>query len=331
MKKIKVGIVGYGNLGRGAEIAINASDDMELVGIFTRRNPNSIKTVYNSPVFSQDECLSFKDKIDVLVLCGGSANDLMTQSPEFVERFNIVDSFDTHAKVLEHYKNVDNVAKKSGKIGIISTGWDPGLFSLNRLLMESILNDGKTYTFWGKGISQGHSDAVRRVKGVKDAKQYTIPSSKILDEVRSGNFKEHTTREKHVRECFVVLENDTESERKRVESEIVNMPNYFADYDTTVNFITQEELDKNHSGLPHGGHVFRGGKTGIKESENNQIIEFALTLGSNPEFTASVLVAYARAAARLNKMGESGAKTIFEVPPYLTSKESLEMVIKNLL
>ena len=331
MEKIKIGIVGYGNLGRGAELAINASDDMELVGIFTRRDPNSIKTVFNSPVFSQDECLNFKDKIDVLVLCGGSANDLMTQSPEFVESFNIVDSFDTHTKVLEHYKNVGDVAKKSGKIGVISVGWDPGLFSLNRLLMESILSNGKTYTFWGKGVSQGHSDALRRIKGVKDARQYTIPSNQILDDVRSGNFKDYTTKEKHSRECFVVLENDTMDERKRVENEIVTMPNYFADYNTTVNFITNDELLSDHGGLPHGGHVFRGGKTGQNESENSHVMEFALTLDSNPEFTASVLVAYARAAYKLNKSGDRGCKTVFDIPPALLSSETPENLRKHLL
>lgn len=328
MEKIKVGIVGYGNLGRGAEMSVKNAEDMELVGVFTRRDPSSVKTLFNTPVFTMDECLKMKDKIDILVLCGGSANDLMSQSPEFAKNFNIIDSFDTHAKTLEHYKNVDREAKKSGKIGVISVGWDPGVFSLNRLLMESILSNGKSYTFWGKGVSQGHSDALRRLEGVKDARQYTIPSSQILDEVRSGNFKDYTTREKHARECFVVLENDTESERKRVKKEIITMPNYFSDYDTTVNFITQEELDKNHGTLPHGGHVFRGGKT---SEENSHVMEFALTLDSNPEFTASVLIAYARAAVRLNRMGESGARTIFEIAPHLTSKESLESLIQNLL
>lgn len=328
MEKIKLGIVGYGNLGHGAEIAINSADDMELVGVFTRRDPKSIKTVFKTPVFKQEQCFSMKNEIDVLILCGGSANDLMIQSPKFVENFNIIDSFDTHAKTWEHYQNVDKVAKQSGKIGIISVGWDPGLFSLNRLLMESILEDAKTYTFWGKGVSQGHSDAIRRIKGVKDAKQYTIPSSEILSEVRNAKFGDYTTRQKHKRECFVVLENSSDDEKKRVEKEIISMPNYFAEYDTTVNFITQDELDKNHKGLPHGGHVFRCGKTG---DDNKHIMEFSLKLDSNPEFTSSVMVAYARAAFKLNKKGEIGARTIFEIPSYLVSKNSLESMIKNLL
>lgn len=330
MQKIKIGIVGYGNLGRGVETALQKTDDMELVGIFTRRDPKRIKTLFNSKVYNQDECFDMKDKIDVLILCGGSANDLMEQSPKFAESFNIIDSFDTHAKTLEHYKNVDKIAKKSSKIGIISIGWDPGLFSLNRLIMQSVLPQGKDYTFWGKGVSQGHSDAIRRISGVVDARQYTIPSQKILDDVRNAKFGDYTTRQKHTRECFVVLENDTQSERKRVEKEIVSMPNYFSDYDTTVNFITKDELDKNHANLPHGGNVFRGGKTG-KNLENNHVMEFSLKLDSNPEFTSSVMVAYARAAFRLQKSGQSGARTIFEIPPFLLSTKSIEDIIHDTL
>lgn len=327
---IRIGIVGYGNLGKGVENAVKRSGDMELVGVFTRRDPKSIKTLFNTPVFSQDECFNMKDKIDVLILCGGSANDLMEQSPKFAKSFNIIDSFDTHAKTLEHYKNVDKASKDAKKVGIISIGWDPGLFSLNRLIMQSVLEDGKDYTFWGKGVSQGHSDAIRRISGVADARQYTIPVKNILDEVRSGSNKNYTTRQKHLRECFVVLKNDNAEERKRVEKEIVTMPNYFSDYDTTVNFISQDEMSKNHANLPHGGYVIRGGKTG-KDSQNNHVMEFSLKLESNPEFTSSVMVAYARAAYRLEKMGESGAKTIFEVAPFLLSKKNIEDIIHDTL
>lgn len=327
---IKIGIVGYGNLGKGVEIAVKNSDDMELVGIFTRRDPKSIKTIFNTPVYAQKECFNMKDSIDVLILCGGSANDLMEQSPIFVEHFNIVDSFDTHAKALQHYKNVDKVAKISKKIGIISIGWDPGLFSLNRFIMQSVLQNGKDYTFWGKGVSQGHSDAIRRIKGVKDARQYTIPVKSVLDEVRSGLNKDYTTRQKHKRECFVVLENDNENERQRVKKEIISMPNYFEPYDTTVYFISQEELNKNHANLPHGGYVIRGGKTG-KNLENNHVMEFCLKLDSNPEFTSSVMVAYARAAYKMQKMNQSGAKTIFEIPPFLLSNKNLDDLIEKIL
>lgn len=327
---IRIGIVGYGNLGKGVENAVKRSGDMELVGIFTRRNPKEIKTLFDTPVYNQDECFNMKDKIDVLILCGGSANDLMEQSPKFAKSFNIIDSFDTHAKTLEHYKNVDSASKSSKKVGIISIGWDPGLFSLNRLIMQSVLENGKDYTFWGKGVSQGHSDAIRRISGVADARQYTIPVESVLNEVRSGLNKDYTTRQKHLRECFVVLKNDNEDERKRVEKEIVSMPNYFSDYNTTVHFISQDELNKNHANLPHGGYVIRGGKTG-KTSENNHVIEFSLKLDSNPEFTSSVMVAYARAAYRLEKMGESGAKTIFEIAPFLLSKKGIEDIIHDTL
>lgn len=328
---INLGIVGYGNLGKGAEIAINAADDLKCVGIFTRREPNSIKTLFNTPVFSQDECIKMKENIDVLVLCGGSANDLMTQSPEFVQNFNIVDSFDTHAKALQHYQNVDNAAKKAGKIGIVCVGWDPGLFSLNRLIMQNSLPNGKDYTFWGKGVSQGHSDAIRRIKGVADARQYTIPKQNALNDVRNAKFRDFSVREKHSRECFVVLKNDCQDERERVENEIKTMPNYFDEYDTQVHFISQNELDKNHSTLPHGGFVIRGGNTNSKENTNSHIMEFSLKLDSNPEFTASVLISYARAAYKLEKMGQSGARTIFEIPPYLASKNDLQTLIKTML
>lgn len=330
MQKIKVGIVGYGNLGRGAEIAISKIEDFELVGIFTRREPKDVKPAFKTNVFKLDECLNFKDKIDVMLLCGGSANDLQTQSPEFAEHFNIIDSYDNHKLIPEHFARVDEKAKKGKKVGIISIGWDPGLFSLNRLYAMSVLDDGKEYTFWGKGVSQGHSDAIRRVKGVKDARQYTIPSSKALDEVRSGLTKDYTTREKHIRECFVVLENDTKSQRDRVENEIKTMPNYFEPYDTSVNFITQDELDKNHSKLSHGGHVIRVGKTGV-EGENTNSYEFSLKLDSNSEFTSSVMVAYIRAAYRLEKEQKFGATTILEIPPCYTSSKSIEELRESLL
>lgn len=326
---IKIGILGYGNLGRGIECAIRQNDDMELAAVFTRRDPSSVKTASNgAPVYHVDDALKMKDSIDVMVLCGGSATDLPVQTPEYAKYFNVVDSFDTHAKIPEHFENVNKAAEQSGKIGIISVGWDPGMFSLNRLYANAILSDGKDYTFWGKGISQGHSDAIRRIDGVKNAKQYTIPVKAALDSVRSGEIPELTTREKHIRECWVVAEEGADKER--IEQEIKSMPNYFADYDTTVNFITEEELKANHSGIPHGGFVIRCGKTGLN-GENNHIIEYSLKLDSNPEFTASVLIAYARAAYRMNKEGQSGCKTVFDIPPAYLCKQSGEELRKNLL
>ncbi len=321
--KTKVAIFGYGNLGRGVESAVTNSPDMELVALFTRRSPNTIKTLTGVPVYSINDCLSFKDKIDVMVLCGGSAFDLPTQTPEMAEHFNVVDSFDTHAKIPEHFANVDAAAKKGGKIAVISVGWDPGMFSLNRLYAGAILPDGKDYTFWGKGVSQGHSDAIRRIEGVLDARQYTIPVESAVQSVRSGENPEFTTRQKHTRECFVVAKEG--ADLSRIEKEIVTMPNYFADYDTTVHFISAEELERDHKGIPHGGKVLHSGVTGLKK-ENKHIIEYSLKLDSNPEFTASVLVAFARAAARLSKEGVSGCKTVFDIPPiYLHTKPAFEL------
>ncbi len=326
--EIKIGIVGYGNIGRGVECAIAQNDDLSLYGVFTRRKPSEVKTLTDAKVYSIDEILYHKDKIDVLILCGGSATDLPMQTPELAKNFNVVDSFDTHAKIPMHFENVDLSAKESGKVAIISVGWDPGMFSLNRLLGEVILPDGKDYTFWGKGVSQGHSDAIRRIEGVLDARQYTIPVENALNQVRNGNNPDLSTREKHTRECFVVAKEG--ADKKRIEEEIKTMPNYFADYDTTVHFVSQEELEKNHSGLPHGGIVIRSGKTGFN-CENTNIIEYKLTLDSNPEFTSSVLVAYARAAAKMNKDGIKGCKTVFDVAPiYLSSQKPLDL-IKRLL
>lgn len=326
---IKIGICGYGNLGKGVENAIKQNEDMELVGVFTRRNPQTIKIQTSSAgVYTMDEMKKFKDKIDVMILCGGSATDLPTQTPEIAKMFNVVDSFDTHAKVFEHYNAVDASAVEARKIAIISTGWDPGMFSLNRAIMEAILPNGKDYTFWGKGVSQGHSDAIRRIQGVVDARQYTIPVESALEKVRNAENPELTTRQKHTRECFVVVESkDMEA---RVEKEIKEMPNYFADYDTTVHFISLEELHKNHSGIPHGGFVIRTGKTG-KELENNHVIEYSLKLDSNPEFTGSVLVAYARAAYKLNQRKECGCRTVFDIAPRDLSNESYEALLKHTL
>lgn len=326
---IRIGILGYGNLGRGIECALKQNDDMELKAVFTRRNPETVKILTEGVgVYSVNDVLSFKDKIDVMILCGGSATDLPVQTPKYAEYFNVIDSFDTHAKIPEHFKNVDASAKKSGKIGIISVGWDPGMFSLNRLYANAILSDGKDYTFWGKGVSQGHSDAIRRVEGVLDGKQYTVPVESALKAVRNGENPKLSTREKHTRECYVVAEEG--ADKAKIEEEIKNMPNYFSDYDTTVHFITEEELKKNHSGIPHGGFVIRSGKTGWN-GENKHIIEYSLKLDSNPEFTASVLVAYARAAYKLNKEGASGCKTVFDIPPAYLSKESGEYIREHLL
>lgn len=319
---IRLGILGYGNLGRGVENAMNFNVDMELCAIFTRRNPQDVKVNSNTPVVSVNDIEQWKDKIDVLIICGGSATDLPVQTPKYAKMFNVIDSFDTHARIPEHFANVDKVAKESGKIAIISLGWDPGMFSLNRLFGNILLPNGKDYTFWGKGVSQGHSDAIRRIKGVKNAKQYTIPVEEALASVRNGENPELTTRQKHTRECFVVLEDGADA--KQVEHEIVTMPNYFSDYDTTVHFISEEELIKNHSGIPHGGFVIRSGET---SEGTKHIIEYSLKLDSNPEFTSSVLVAYARASYKLNKEGQSGCRTIFDIAPsYLTNKTNEELI-----
>ena len=322
---IKIGIYGYGNLAKGVELAVNAADDMELVAIFTRRNPESIKTNSESvPVVSTEKVLEWTDKIDVMVICGGSATDLPKQTPHLAKYFNVVDSFDTHAKIPEHFANVDETAKASEKVAVISVGWDPGMFSVNRMYSSAILPSGKDYTFWGKGVSQGHSDAIRRIPGVVDAKQYTVPIDSALEDVRNGETPDLTVREKHLRECFVVAEEGADLEK--IKKEIVTMPNYFADYDTTVHFITEEELKKNHSGIPHGGFVIRSGKTG-KNGENQHIIEYSLIVDSNPEFTASVLAAYARAAYRLKGKGESGCMTVFDIAPkYLSEKDPAELI-----
>ena len=321
---MRIGIIGYGNLGRGVECAIKQNPDMELAAVFTRRSPESVSILTKEAVVcSVEDIEQWKDKIDVMILCGGSATDLPVQTPRFAEMFNVVDSFDTHARIPEHFDNVDAAAKKSGHIGIISVGWDPGMFSLNRMYANAILPDGKDYTFWGKGVSQGHSDAVRRIKGVKDAKQYTIPVEAALEAVRNGENPDLTTRQKHTRECFVVAEEG--ADLAQIENDIKTMPNYFSDYDTTVHFISEEELKRDHSGIPHGGFVIRSGKTGWND-ENNHVIEYSLKLDSNPEFTSSVLVAYARAAYRMNKEGQSGAKTVFDVAPaYLCAADGAEL------
>ena len=326
---IRIGILGYGNLGRGVECAVKQNADMELVAVFTRRNPESVNILTETAtVCHVDDIENWKDKIDVLILCGGSATDLPIQTPQYAKLFNVVDSFDTHARIPEHYNNVNATAKESGKIGIISVGWDPGMFSLNRMYANAILPVGNDYTFWGKGVSQGHSDAIRRVEGVKDGKQYTIPVESALEAVRAGKNPELTTREKHLRECFVVLEEGADA--AKVEETIKTMPNYFADYDTVVHFISEEELKANHSGIPHGGFVLRSGKTGWNE-ENSHIIEYSLKLDSNPEFTSSVIVAYARAAYRLNAEGMSGAKTVFDIAPAYLSVQSGEELRAHLL
>lgn len=322
--KTRIGILGYGNLGRGVECAVRQNDDMELVAVFTRRNPDSVSILTEgAAVCNVADAANWKDKIDVMILCGGSATDLPNQTPEYVKYFNVIDSFDTHARIPEHFANVDAAAKESNHIGIISVGWDPGMFSLNRLYANAILPDGKDYTFWGKGVSQGHSDALRRIDGVKNAKQYTIPIDSALEAVRSGSNPELTTRQKHTRECFVVLEEGADA--AKVEEEIKTMPNYFADYDTTVHFINEEELLANHSGIPHGGFVLRSGVTGWNK-ENKHLIEYSLKLDSNPEFTSSVLIAYARAAHRLASEGQSGCKTVFDIAPaYLSAKSGEEL------
>ena len=326
---IKIGIVGYGNLGRGIECSINQNEDMELVAVFTRRNPATVKILHkNVGVYHIDDILSFKDKIDVLILCGGSATDLPVQTPALAKDFTVIDSFDTHAKIPEHFAAVDSAAKQGGNVAVISCGWDPGMFSLNRLYASAVLPNGKDYTFWGKGVSQGHSDAIRRIEGVLDAKQYTIPIIEALDAVRSGETPEFTTREKHLRECFVVAEDGADKEK--IEEQIKTMPNYFAHYNTIVHFISLEELHANHSGIPHGGFVIRSGKTGW-ENENTHVIEYSLKLDSNPEFTASVIVAYARAAYKMKNEGAVGCKTVFDIPPVYLSPKSPEELRKEML
>lgn len=324
MDKIRIGIVGYGNIGKGVEKAIARNEDMELAAVFTRRDPASVKIATETAVVkTMEDMKSMKGEIDVMVLCGGSATDLPVMGPQIAADFNTIDSFDTHARIPEYFENVDKAAKAGGNVGIISVGWDPGMFSLNRLYAESILVQGSTYTFWGKGVSQGHSDAVRRVEGVKDARQYTIPKDKALKAVRAGENPDLTTREKHLRECFVVAEEG--ADLAKIEESIKTMPNYFDEYDTIVHFISEEEMQKNHSGIPHGGFVIRSGKTGWNE-EHNHLIEYSLKLDSNPEFTSSVLVSYARAAYRLSKEGQSGCKTVFDIAPaYLSAQDGAEL------
>ena len=326
---IRIGVVGYGNLAKGVECAIKQSSDMELKAVFTRRETDSIKPLHNAVrVYHIDEAINHKDEIDVMILCGGSAKDLPEQSKKFAEHFNIVDSFDTHADIPKHLKEVGEVAEKNGKLAIISVGWDPGMFSLNRLYGEAILANSKCYTFWGKGVSQGHSDAIRRIEGVLDAKQYTIPVEEALDAVRSGLNPELSTRQKHTRECFVVLKEG--ANRAKIEEDIKTMPNYFADYDTKVHFISKQELDEKHSGIAHGGFVITAGKSGWN-LERNSIIEYNLKLDSNPEFTSAVLLAYARAAYRLSREQVRGCKTVFDIAPAYLSPRSREEIIKDLL
>ena len=325
---IKIGIVGYGNLGRGAECAIKQNPDMELYGVFTRREPETVKTLTNTNVYHIDDILEHKGKVDVLIICGGSATDLPEQTPYLAEHFNVIDSFDTHAKIPEHFEMVDSASKKGKTVSMISVGWDPGMFSLNRLYAEAILPDGKDYTFWGKGVSQGHSDAIRRIEGVVDARQYTIPIDSAVESVRNGENPELSVRQKHLRECFVVAKDG--ADLCHIENEIKTMPNYFADYDTTVHFISAEEMKRDHSGIPHGGMVIRSGKTGLN-NENTHIIEYSLKLDSNPEFTSSVITAYARAVYRMSNEGMSGCKTVFDIPPAYLSPCSAEDLRKRIL
>ena len=324
---IRIGILGYGNLGRGVEKAVNACDDMELIGVFTRRDPANVSIDSGAKAYNVNDLENMQDAIDVLIICGGSATDLPEMTPKYAAMYNVIDSFDTHANIPVHFANVDKAAKQAGKIGIISCGWDPGMFSLNRLYSESVLPGGNAYTFWGKGVSQGHSDAIRRIEGVVDARQYTVPVPEALEAVRSGKNPELTTRQKHTRVCYVVAEEGADKER--IEKEIVTMPNYFADYDTTVNFITAEEMKKDHSGLPHGGSVIYTGTT--DNGNKTHVIEYSLKLDSNPEFTGSVLTAYARAAYRMNNNGESGAKTVFDVAPALLSPLSGDEIRAHML
>lgn len=326
---IRIGILGYGNLGRGVECAIRQNPDMELKAVFTRRAPGTVKILTEGvPVLKVEEAEKMKDQIDVMILCGGSATDLPEQTPYYSQWFNVVDSFDTHAKIPEHFEDADEAAKKGGRIAVISAGWDPGMFSIARLYAMAALPDGENYTFWGKGVSQGHSDAIRRLEGVKDARQYTIPVESALKEVRSGTNPELTTRQKHTRECFVVVEDG--ADKAKIENEIKTMPNYFSDYDTAVYFITEEEMKRDHSRLPHGGFVLRGGKTGWNK-ENGHVIEYSLKLDSNPEFTSSIIVAYARAAYKMNAEGQSGCRTVFDIAPgYLVAESAAELRKKYL-
>ena len=326
---IRIGILGYGNLGKGVEYAIAQNDDLSLKAVFTRRDPSTVKIMTKDvPVYSVNDAAAHASEIDVLILCGGSANDLPVQTPEFAKLFNVVDSFDTHARIPEHFANVDKAAKEAGKVGIISIGWDPGLFSLIRMYGNAVLPEGNDYTFWGKGVSQGHSDAIRRVKGVKNGKQYTIPVESALERVRSGENPTLTTREKHTRECFVVPEEG--ADLAQIEKDIKTMPNYFSDYDTTVNFITKEEMERDHSGLPHGGSVIRSGVTGWN-NENKHTIEYNLKLDSNPEFTGSVIAAYARAVVKMNQKGDTGCKTVFDVAPAMLSPLSDDEIRAHML
>ena len=325
---IKIAIAGYGNLGRGVECAIAQNADIELFGVFTRRAPETLKTLTGVKAYSMADILSYKDEIDAVIICGGSATDLPRQTPELAAHFNVVDSFDTHARIPEHFAAVDAAAKNGGRVAVISAGWDPGMFSLNRLYAGAVLPNGKDYTFWGKGVSQGHSDAIRRIEGVLDARQYTVPVDAALASVRAGENPDLTTREKHTRVCFVVAAED--ADKARIEREIVTMPNYFADYDTTVNFISAEEMVRDHSGMPHGGCVIRSGSTGLS-GEHKHVIEYSLKLDSNPEFTASVLVACARAAVRMKREGMSGCKTILDIPPAYLSAKSAEELRASLL
>ena len=328
MSKIRIGIVGYGNIGRGVEQAIKRNEDMELAAVFTRRDPVSVKVATEgAKVVHMDDMLSMKGDVDVMVLCGGSATDLPVMGPEIAANFNTIDSFDTHAKIPEYFANVDKAAKEGNNISIISVGWDPGMFSLNRLYAESILVQGSTYTFWGKGVSQGHSDAIRRIPGVKNAIQYTVPVDEAVDQVRSGSEPKLTTRDKHTRECYVVAQEG--ANKAEIENAIKTMPNYFDEYNTTVHFISEEELKRDHSKMPHGGFVIRTGETG--EEGNKHVIEYSLKLDSNPEFTASVLIAYARAAYRLNQKGENGARSVFDIAPTLLSMKTPEQLRKEIL
>ena len=329
MDKIRIGIVGYGNLGKSVEAGIYQNKDMELAGVFSRRDPSQIKiNTEGVNVYHTDEAKNMTEEIDVMILCGGSMSDMPIQGPEFASMYNTVDGYDTHAKIPEYFETMDKHAKVAGKVSVISSGWDPGMFSLNRIFAEAILPEGNTYTFWGKGVSQGHSDAIRRVEGVKDAKQYTIPIDTAIESVKNGENPEFTTRQKHKRECFVVVKEG--ADKLKIEQEIKTMPNYFADYDTEVHFITEEELVKNHSGLPHGGVVLHSGRTGF-ENENRQTIEYRLELGSNPDFTANILLAYGRAAYRLSKEGNFGAKTVADVAPVYLSIRTPEDIRRNLI
>lgn len=325
---MKIAIYGYGNLGRGVESAVKQNQDVELICVFTRRNPESVKTQTGIPVYRAEDVLKYKDQIDVLILCGGSATDLPEMTPILAENFNVIDSFDTHANIPDHFANVDKVASKSGRIALISAGWDPGMFSLNRLYASAILPNGVDYTFWGKGVSQGHSDAIRRIPGVLDARQYTVPIDSALEAVRSGSCPELTTRQKHLRECYVVAKEG--ADLAAIENAIKTMPNYFSDYDTTVTFITKEELMQKHSGLPHGGFVIRSGKTGLN-NEHTHTIEYSLKLDSNPEFTANALIAFARAINRMHKRGVNGCKTVFDVAPADLSELSPEKLREHML